>query len=172
MTDSAANGTIRKSEAGYEIVFVRRLKKPIEKVWAALTIPERIADWFTEMRFIPEPRLGARVELRFPEDDPPYEMTDGEVVAFEPPRLFAWTWNDDQNPVAMVRCQLEPDGDGCILTFSEAGTSIKYLTGTAAGWHAFLEGLEAATEGVRTPGAIEREKAVRPLYEAQVAALQ
>jgi hypothetical protein len=47
----------------------------------------------------------------------------------------------------------------------------KWLTGTAAGWHVFLGGLEGATEGVRTPGSIEREKELRPSYEAQLAAL-
>ncbi len=169
--DNAANGTIRRNGDRYEIVFVRRLKKPIEKVWAALTVPERIADWFTDMRFIPEPRLGARVELRFPDDDPPYEMTKGEVVAFDPPRLFAWTWTEDDHPNSVVRCELAPDGDGCVLTFSQSGMGTKYLTGSAAGWHVFLDGLEGATEGVRTPGSIEREKLLRPAYEAQLAAL-
>jgi uncharacterized protein YndB with AHSA1/START domain len=169
--DTAANGVIRKTEAGYEIVFVRRLKQPIEKVWAALTVPERIADWFTDMQFIPEARLGARVELKFPDDEPPYEMTQGEVTAFEPPRLLVWTWNDGVNPVGLIRCALEPDGDGCILTFSESGTGTKHLTGTAAGWQVFLEGLEGACDGIRTPGSIEREKAIRPAYEAQLAAL-
>jgi hypothetical protein len=47
----------------------------------------------------------------------------------------------------------------------------RYLTGTAAGWHVFLEGLEGATEGVRTPGSMEREQALRPSYEAQLAGL-
>jgi hypothetical protein len=47
----------------------------------------------------------------------------------------------------------------------------KYLTGSAAGWQVFLDGLEGATEGVRTPGSLEREKAIRPAYEAQLAAL-
>ena len=65
--DNAAHGAIRRTDSGaYEIVFVRRLRRPIHKVRAALTTPERIADWFTDMRFIPEPRLGARVEVRFP----------------------------------------------------------------------------------------------------------
>lgn len=168
---SATNGTIRKTDDGYQILFVRRLNRPIEKVWGALTIPERIADWFTDMQFIPEPRLGARVELRFPDDDPPYAMLQGEVLAFEPPRLFVWSWNDGVNPPAVVRCELAPDRDGCVLTFSETGTSTKHLTGTASGWHVFLDGLEGATEGVRTPGSIEREKALRPAYEAQLAAL-
>jgi uncharacterized protein YndB with AHSA1/START domain len=166
-----ADGVIRRTGDTYEIVFVRRLKKPVEKVWAALTVPERIADWFTDMRFIPELRLGARVELRFPDDDPPYEMTNGEVVALEPMQLLAWTWPEPGHPDSVVRCELAADGEGCVLTFSQIGMGVKYLTGTAAGWHVFLWGLEAATEGVRTPGSIEREKLLRPAYEAQLAAL-
>jgi hypothetical protein len=47
----------------------------------------------------------------------------------------------------------------------------QHLTSISAGWQMFLEGLEGATEGVRTPGSIEREKAIRPAYEAQLAAL-
>ena len=171
MIDNAANGVIRKTGDGYEIVFARRLAKPIEKVWAALTVPERIADWFTETRFIPDLRLGARVELFFPDDDPPYQMTRGEVVALDPPRLFAWTWPEDDHPNSVIRCELAPDGDGCMLTFTQSGMGTKHLTGIAAGWHVFLDGLEGAADGVRTPGSIEREKALRPGYEAQLAAL-
>lgn len=174
MTDDAADGVIHKTDDGrYQIVFVRRLKKPIEKVWSALTVPERIADWFTDMRFVPELRLGARVEIRFPDDDPHYQMTKGEVVAFEPPRLLSYTWTDTGEPGSgsVVRCELAPDGDGCILTFTESATGTKHLVGTAAGWNAFLDGLEGATDGVRTPGSIEREKTLRPAYEAQLAAL-
>jgi uncharacterized protein YndB with AHSA1/START domain len=171
--DNAADGTIRRTPSGgYEIVFVRRLKRPIEKVWAALTVPERIADWLTgEMRFIPDLRLGARVELRFPDDDPPYEMTTGEVVAFDPPRLFAWSWPDRDHPDCVVRCELEPDADGCVLTFSQRATSTNHLIGSSAGWQVFLDGLEGASDGIRTVASIEREMALRPAYAAQLAAL-
>jgi uncharacterized protein YndB with AHSA1/START domain len=168
--DNQTNGIIRKAEGAYEVVFVRRLNKPVAKVWAALTVPERIADWFTEMSFKPEARLGADVELAF--DDPPYRMTRGKVVAFDPPRLFAWTWPEDDHPNSIVRCELEPDGDGCVLTFSQSGMGTKWLTGTAAGWHTFLEGIEAAADGVRTVAGIEAEKARRPVYEAQLRALE
>lgn len=168
--ETAANGEIRKTGDGYEIVFVRRLKKPIEKVWAALTLPERIADWFANMRFIPDARLGARVELRF-DEDPSYEMTRGEVVAFDPPRLFAWTWAEDDQPGSVIRYELAPDGDGCVLTFSWSGKKTQYLSSSAAGWQVFLDGLEGATEGIRTPGSMEREMALRPAYEARLAAL-
>jgi uncharacterized protein YndB with AHSA1/START domain len=168
----ATDGVIRRAGDLYEIVFRRRLAKPLEKVWAALTVPERIADWLTDVRFIPDLRLGARVEIFFPDDDPPYQMITGEVVTLEPPRLFAWTWPEEGHPKSVVRCELTPDGDGCILRFSQSGMGGKWLTGTAAGWHVFLDGLEGAAEGVRTPGSIEREKALRPAYEAQLAALE
>lgn len=176
---TAANGVIHRTDDGYEIVFVRKLQKPIEKVWAALTVPERIADWFTDMRFIPEPRLGARVEIRFDDDD--YQLTNGEVVAFEPPRLFAWTWPDPDHPNSIVRCELAPDDGGCVLTFSQSGMGTKHLIGTAAGWDVFLEGLEEAAGGVHSSRAgrtramsetIEREKALEPIYAAQLAALR
>ncbi|MGH7022162.1 MAG: SRPBCC family protein [Caulobacteraceae bacterium] len=170
-SNNAPNGVIRKRGDEYEVVFVRRLAKPIEKVWAALTVPERIADWFTEMTFTPDVRLGARVTLRFANDDPPYRMAEGEVVAFEPPRLVAWTWPDKDHPNSIVRCELTPDGRGCALTFRQSGMGTKHLTGTAAGWQVFLDGLEGATAGVRTPGSVERERAIRPAYEAQLAQL-
>jgi len=168
---TGADGVIRKTGQTYEIVFRRRFAKPIEKVWAALTVPERIADWFADMRFIPDLRLGARVELSFPDDDPPYQMTNGDVVALDPPRLFAWTWPDAAHPNSTIRCELSPDGTGCELTFSQTGMGPKHLTGIAAGWHVFLGGLDGAADGIRTPGSIEREKALRPGYEAQLAAL-
>jgi uncharacterized protein YndB with AHSA1/START domain len=172
MIDNTANGLVRKTgDDDYEIVFVRRLNKPIDKVWAALTIPERIADWFTDMRFIPDLRLGARVDIYFPDDDPPYQMREGVVVALEPPRLFAWTWPEDSHPNSVVRCELAPDGDGCVLTFTQSGMGKKYLTSVAGGWHVFLDGLAGAADGIHTAGSIEREKALRPGYEAQLAAL-
>jgi len=71
----------------------------------------------------------------------------------------------------VIRCELAPDGDGCVLTFSQSGMGTKHLTSVSAGWHVFLDGLDGAADGVRTPGSIEREKALRPSYEAQLAAL-
>ena len=169
--DTVANGVISKTADGYQIAYVRRLKRPIEKVWAALTVSERIADWFADMRFDPDLRLGARVELRF-DEDPHYNMTKGEVVAFEPPRLFAWTWVEDEPPGSIIRCELAPDGEGCILTFSWSGKETKYLSASAAGWQLFLDGLENAADGIRTTHTYEDEAALQPAYEAQLAALE
>ncbi len=164
-----ADGIITRTGDTYAVVFRRRLKHPIDKVWAALTIAERIADWFTEMRFDPDVRLGARVELSFV--DPPYRMTGGRVIAVEPPRLLAWTWPHESHPRSVVRCELEPVGSGCILTFSQGDLGRSQLAEVAGGWHTFLEGLPAAIDGVRTPWSAGREAVHAKRYTVAIAKL-
>ena len=41
-------GEVRRDGETVTIVFRRRLSRPVEKIWAALTVPERLADWFAE----------------------------------------------------------------------------------------------------------------------------
>ena len=150
---------IRKTGEGYEIVFVRRLKKPIEKVWAALTIPERIADWLAVARIEPDLGVGATFALHFP-DTLDYRMS-GRIVALEPPRLIVWTWPDPNAPASqpgVVRFELQPDGEGCVLTLTNSHLASTGLEDVAAGWHTHLEGLAGAVEGIRTRWSTERER--------------
>ncbi len=167
--DTAADGVIRRTGDGYEITFTRRLNRPIETVWAALTVPERIADWLASAVIDPDLRVGASFNLSFSEGD--HRMA-GEIVALDPPRLIAWTWPDragQPNP-SVVRFELEPDGGGCVLTLRNSGCGLPE-PGQMAGWHTHLEGLEAAADGVRTAWNAGREKVHLQRYEAALAAL-
>ena len=169
MTD--ADGVIRRTGDTYEIAFTRRLAKPIEKVWAALTQPERLADWLANATIEPSLRVGARFALHFPTQD--YRMA-GEIVALEPPRLIAWTWpdpNDAGKPASVVRFDLVPDGAGCILILTNGGVVRPDLEGVAAGWHTHLEGLPAAADAVHTRWSAEREKVHAARYKAAIAEL-
>jgi uncharacterized protein YndB with AHSA1/START domain len=156
-----ALGAVRRTGETVEIVFHRRYAKPVEKLWAALTLPERISDWFgnTEIE-------GEAIRIAFPEADYRFE---GRIVANEPPRTFAWTWPNSDGTHSVVRFDLEPDGDGCRLTLTQSGLAPKDGAGNAAGWHAHLAGLEAATEGVKTPWSkvIEVEQSVNMTYKAR-----
>jgi len=164
------DGEIRKTGDTYELVFRRRYAKPIEKVWAALTVPERIADWFTQVTFHPRVELGARIEVVFPET--PDKIEPGEVIAFDPPRLLAWRWPFETAPAAIVRYELEADGDGCLLTFTHSHLGTHLLPNTGAGWHTFLEGLPIAIDGGRpNPWTEARENELLPRYRAQARAL-
>jgi len=167
MTDP--DGAVRKTGETYEVVFTRRLARPIEKVWAALTVPERLADWLASATIEPDLRVGARFALHFPALD--YRMA-GEIVALEPPRLIAWTWPDPNGagaPASVVRFELAPDAAGCVLTLTNSGLVKPGLQDVAAGWHTHLEGLPAAADAVHVPWSAGREKVHSARYRALIA---
>jgi len=160
------DGQIRKTGDTYELVFRRRYAKPIEKVWAALTIPERIADWLANATIEPDLRLGARFALHFPVQD--YRMA-GEIVELEPPRLIAWTWpdpNDAGKPASVVRFELAPDGAGCILTLTNSDIVKPDLADVSAGWHTHLEALPGAADAIHARWTPDREKPHAARYKA------
>src|ERR1051325_9631239 len=98
-------GTVRKVGETAEITFVRHLARPIEKVWAALTVPERIADWFAEVETL-DLRLGGAIHLRFPEVD---VRIQGVITAYEPPRRLTWTWPHAEGGESRVSFELRSE---------------------------------------------------------------
>lgn len=58
----------------------------VDAAWLAVTLPERMALWFTEATPLGE--VGASYRLDFGEGS----VVAGEVVALEPGRRFAYTW--------------------------------------------------------------------------------
>jgi uncharacterized protein YndB with AHSA1/START domain len=150
---------IDRGDGLYDIVLERRIKKPLEKVWAAITIPERIACWLSPVDI--EPRLGGRYKILFPQD----YVVDGEITAFEPSTLLAHTWPTAQDrPASIVRYELAADGEGCRLTLTQAGLD-KATLAALPGWHTFLEALPGAVDGIATTWTWDREKAVGERYK-------
>lgn len=156
-------GTITRNGDRCDLSYVRRIAKPIEAVWAAITNPERIADWFTTVEL--EPRLGGLYRIRFGD-----EATDGEIVAFDPPRLLAHTWPDPAHPRSVVRYDLAPDGDGCVLRFSQTAIGREHMD-SVGGWHFFLDAIPDAIEGRRHNWTKAAEDAILALYKDRLAAV-
>jgi uncharacterized protein YndB with AHSA1/START domain len=159
----AALGEVTIADDALQVVFHRRYPKPIEKVWAAITTPERLADWLAvaEVQMKPNGTLRMTWNGQF--------SMEGRVTACEPPRLFAWTWPLDGRETE-VRFELQPDEGGCLLTLTHSGLSPRKGSGggVRAGWHAHLEGLPEAMEGRPTPWAtkVAREAALSERYPA------
>jgi len=131
-----------------QVVFHRRYRQPVEKVWAALTTPERLADWFAEAEV--DLRVGGTIRLNWNGQ----HQAEVLITVCEPARALAWRWTIGERDT-LVRFDLAPDGDGCALTLTHSGLS-PYAgpgAGVRAGWHAHLEGLPAALEGRATPWA-------------------
>jgi uncharacterized protein YndB with AHSA1/START domain len=157
-------GEVTVTGEAMQVVFHRRYRKPVAKVWAALTTPERLADWLAEAQI--EFKPGGAIQLNW--NKGAHTMT-GRVVAYDPPHVFAWSWPIDGRET-VVRFELQADGDGTLLTLTHSGVAAHGGPGPSvrAGWHAHLEGLPDAIEGRATPWSTKtaRQTALGARYPA------
>ncbi len=162
LLSDAPDGVVTVADDALSVVFHRRYRQPIEKVWAALTVPERLAAWFADADI--DLRVGGKLRLNWNKGAHQAEMT---ITVCEPPRSLAWIW-ELGGRATLVRFDLAPDGDGCALTLTHSGLSPRAGPGSGvrAGWHAHLEGLGVAAAGGATPWAtkVAREDALASRY--------
>jgi uncharacterized protein YndB with AHSA1/START domain len=134
-------GTLHEQDGRYVLRFERRLSHPAEEVWHAITEPGRLKEWF------PADIEGERVaggKIRFVmrggEDG-----GDGEITAFDPLRLFEYTWGDE------ILCWEVPPGEAgdgrCVLVFTDTFDRRDRAAPFAGAWHASLDALEASLRG-------------------------
>jgi uncharacterized protein YndB with AHSA1/START domain len=138
--------------------FERRYRQPIERVFAAVSEPEEMAQWFPA-QVLGERAVGAR--LTFDDDaqraaaseggeptrtDGP--MITGTVVTYDPPKVFAFTWGDE-----LIRLELEPYGEGTLLRFTQVLSHQSVAARNGAGWHMCLLQLDRLVEGAAPDGA-------------------
>jgi uncharacterized protein YndB with AHSA1/START domain len=122
------------------LMFVRDLRHPPAKVWAALTEAAQLRQWapFDPDRDLATP--GPAV-LR---------MTDGQTTEQYPanvrvsvaPKLLEYTWGDD-----LLRWELAPLGTGTRLTLHHTVDGTEWVPRTAAGWHLCLVVAERLMDG-------------------------
>jgi hypothetical protein len=124
------------------VLFERRLPHSIERVWAALTEPDRLAKWFPG--FSLEARQGGRFEIRFGGDCAGPAHVSGTVSRFEPPTVLE---------CGSMRFELERHADGCLLRFSDVlslegpRSKTDITNAVLGGWHKYLDSLEDALLG-------------------------
>jgi uncharacterized protein YndB with AHSA1/START domain len=143
---------------GWTLVFVRDLRHPPERVWAALTDPAQLNEWspFTSDRDLG--RVGDAT-LTMIDGDTSEAMASSVLVA-EPPTVLEYTWGDD-----VVRWELARSGDGTRLTLRHAVGQRDLLAKVAAGWHLCLLVAEHLMDG-QAVGPIRGEDAKRHGWDA------
>ena len=144
------HGTYETIDGRPALRFERRLPHPPGLVWRALTEPAELAHWFpalVERELELEP--GGRMTFTFADDGLP--PSDGRVHELEPPRLFAFSWGEEE-----LRFELEELADGrqCLLRFTHLLEQRDQAANNAAGWHVCLDRLAAHLRGeaVEAPG--------------------
>ncbi|MEZ4521683.1 MAG: SRPBCC family protein [Thermomicrobiales bacterium] len=138
-------GSLTEVEGGYELQFKRELRHPIEKVWAALTEPNKMTHWFAVATEF-EKSVGGSVELRWQNTDTEgnYAVARGRITRFVPPTLIEY----DTDIHGLIRWELEPSAEGCRLTLTvRHDLPDEFITIVMAGWHVHIDFLEDALDG-------------------------
>jgi uncharacterized protein YndB with AHSA1/START domain len=121
----------------------RLLHHPLEKVWRAITTPAELTHWFPARIDFDEPVIGAAMRFTFEGSE---DSGEGEILEVDPPKVFAFRWDAD-----VIRCELLPRPEGCLLVFSHTlrgpDSDRPSAARHAAGWDGCLDGLTARLEG-------------------------
>lgn len=132
-------GKIAKEKDGYKVVFERVFNHPIEKVWDAITRPEELKFWFTDIKL--DFRPGGALTFQFRDKDK--TKSYGEIVAIEPPNRFVWTWEGELAVWELTA--LDEQSTRLIFTYSKLTAA--YAISAPAGFHDLLDLLEARLDG-------------------------
>lgn len=142
--------------------FERTLRHSPAKVWRAISDPAEMKHWFPAL-ITAELKPGAKMEFAFDGEE---ETTYGEILEYDPPKVYAFRWNSD-----VLRFELLPAEAGCVLVFThvvEAGARFT-VARNAAGWDLCLAALVAQLDGRTEEPADHRPLMVSYLREFDLA---
>lgn len=159
---------------GAEVRFVRLLPGPIERVWEFIADPGKRKLWFAGGTN--DKRVGGKTKLIFdnktladPDEPVPekfkehatkiFEGTE-TITRYEPPHVFAHTWDEGEGAASEVTFELAPEGDKVRLTLTHRRVrDLKQVIDVSGGWHIHLTVLVSLLEGSEQPpfwGTLER----------------
>ncbi|QJW35077.1 SRPBCC family protein [Cellulosimicrobium protaetiae] len=135
------------TDGTFRIRFDRVLDHPVDRVWAALTDPEKLGVWMPGSRI--DPRVGGEVRYDFGEEG----SATGEVTsvrapsASDPTAELEHTWRWEGLPVSAVTWHLEPSGSGTRLHLTHREVLREPATEFTIGWHVILDTLDRYADG-------------------------
>lgn len=121
----------------------RTFPHPVDRVWAAISSADAIAQWLFTCDFKPE--VGHKFTFRTtpPEGSTWRGWTDIEVLEFDPPTRMVWAWEsaEIEEPTRVI-FQLEPTAEGTRLKLSHVGDSTADdIASVSGGWPGKLDAL-------------------------------
>ncbi|ANY07344.1 SRPBCC family protein [Pseudonocardia sp. HH130630-07] len=132
---------VERGPAGTVLHVTRRYPHSVDRVWAALTEPDRLSRWFP-CEVEADVRVGGLITFRFGPDD----VDTAEITELDPPRVLAFLWSGEH-----LRWTLTPDGDGCTLHLANPVADPGWTANTAAGWDRCFGALTAVLGGGPVP---------------------
>ncbi|MCM3782011.1 SRPBCC family protein [Neobacillus mesonae] len=157
------DGMLKELNGVRIISFERYLKHPMEKVWQAITTPERIADWLTAQAEF-ELIVGGKITLRWENGD----IVNGEFLQINPPYELAFTWVEQASGDSVVRWKLREEGEGCRVHLTHTFNEASMISGFLAGWHVHLDVLDQILQDRLIDFPWERVKEFRNYYDSKM----
>jgi len=145
------------------LIFERRLPRPPEDVWRAITDPEELSKWY-----LPEAKVDGRVggSVNFSSGQ---GRVTGSILAWDPPHIFEHEWKVDRSgypkgEYGVVRWELILEGRNTILKLTHRNLPRQMAPNFAPGAHAILDRLEAFLNSAPLPDWQKRQDEVRASY--------
>ena len=143
---SSPRGTVERAPDGGIVRFDRSLAFPIDEVWAALTEPARLADWWPPFaaEISVDLREGGHIVFAWPDTD--FPTLDFTIVRLEVPTLLEHTHT---SPGSWMRWELDSTADGTRLlaTYFIPDLEMAIERGDLVGMHYSLDRLAPALSG-------------------------
>ncbi len=153
-------GIISKEAKGFRVVFEREFPYPIETVWRAITDPEELKFWFTDISL--ELKAGSLITFQF--RDKEQTKSFGQVVSIEAPSRFVWTWEGE-----LAEWELTALEEGHTrLVFSYSGIASDMPVSVAAGFHDLLDLLGRRLGGSTDTEAFGAEQDASSVHPAAI----
>ena len=124
--------------------YERRYEHPVEKVWAAITEPARMADWLAEAEI--EPREGGAIKLTWlnTDEDGNTAVMTGRITRFEPPHVLEY----EGDVHGRLLWELSEDGAATVVKLTNwTPAPDEFRSKVAAGWDIHLDHLDTALAG-------------------------
>jgi len=155
------DGVLEQVGTRWQLRFTRPLAHSQAKVWRAITEADHLHAWFP---FAIEGEMRTGAPLRFVARDMHDVVLEGEMVEYRAPSLMELRWDANET----VRFEIEPAGDGCVLTLVNTFDELGKAARDAAGWHGCLDALGHDLDGGRAPVQSEHEwKRLFALYSME-----
>jgi uncharacterized protein YndB with AHSA1/START domain len=132
-------------------VYVTFIRTTPEKLWAALTDPSQMKEYWFGMHINTEWKVGAEWEMLFPDG----RVADsGEILELERPKRIRLKWTNEFRPelkaegFALCTIELEPVGATVRLTITHTmeRADSKFIQAVSGGWPKILSNLKSLLE--------------------------
>lgn len=140
-------GRILPTADGVDIVLTRRIRGPVDDVWASITESDRTARWFGRWEGAAAVGSTVRVQMGFEQGAP---WTDVRIETCAPPTHLAVTTLDDAGSW-QLEIRLAADGEHTDLTFVQHRENTAGADDIGPGWEYYLDNLIASREDAPLP---------------------